>query len=126
MDLLDLADRVWRGTARIEDHHPFSIVGELVEVAPGVAFVASFANVTAVTTGDGMVLVDTGSQLLAGAVHDLVRGWTAQRLDTAVYSHGHIDHAFGMGHYEAEAAANGWPAPRVVAHDAVAARFDRY
>ncbi len=47
-------------------------------------------------------------------------------LHTAVYSHGHIDHVFGVHRWEADAEANGWPAPEVVAHEAVAARFDRY
>ena len=126
MDLLELADRVWRGTARIEDHHPFSLVGELVEVAPRTAFVASFANVCAFTTEDGMVLVDTGSTFLAGAVRDSLRSWTDQRLDTAIYSHGHIDHVMGVGLYEAEAVSHGWRPPRVLAHQAVGDRFDRY
>jgi alkyl sulfatase BDS1-like metallo-beta-lactamase superfamily hydrolase len=126
MDLLELADRLWRGEARIEDHHPMSITGEIAEVAPGVAFVASFANVSAFTTGDGMVLVDTGSQALGGSVRETLRGWTGERLHTAIYSHGHIDHVFGVRHYEEEARAKDWPSPVVVAHEGVPARFDRY
>lgn len=44
----------------------------------------------------------------------------------AVYSHGHIEHVFGTRAFEADAAERGWPAPVVVAHAAVPARFDRY
>lgn len=44
----------------------------------------------------------------------------------AVYSHGHVDHCFGLGRFDAEADAAGRPRPVVVAHENVAARFDRY
>jgi alkyl sulfatase BDS1-like metallo-beta-lactamase superfamily hydrolase len=98
----------------------------VAEVSAGIAFVASFANVSAITTGDGLVLVDTGSSFVAGAVHEALRGWSALRLNTAIYSHGHIDHVFGVGVWEEESSAQGWAAPTVVAHDAVPARFDRY
>ncbi len=126
-DVLDLADRLWRGDADIADHHPFRLMNtEAEEVADGVAFVPSFANVSAVTTDDGLVLVDTGSAVLASSVHQALRAWTDQRLNTAVYSHGHIDHVFGVPVFEAEAAEQGWPAPRVIAHEALPHRFDRY
>ena len=125
-DVLELADRLWRGEAAIEEHHPFGMGGGLAEVADGVAFVPSFANVSAFTTDDGLFLVDTGSSFLARAVHGELRQWSTQRLDTAVYSHGHIDHVFGVPVFEEEAAANGWAPPRVVAHEALPHRFDRY
>jgi alkyl sulfatase BDS1-like metallo-beta-lactamase superfamily hydrolase len=125
-DPVEVADRLWRGEAGIGDVHPFSHIGGLAQVADGVAFVPSFANVSAVSTDEGLVLVDTGSALLAEAVHGELRRWTDKRLDTAVYSHGHIDHVFGVPVWEAESAANGWAPPRVVAHAAMPARFDRY
>jgi glyoxylase-like metal-dependent hydrolase (beta-lactamase superfamily II) len=43
-----------------------------------------------------------------------------------VFTHGHVDHVFGVAPYDQEAAAKGWQAPVVVAHEAVAARFERY
>jgi glyoxylase-like metal-dependent hydrolase (beta-lactamase superfamily II) len=89
-------------------------------------FLPAFANVTAVRTPDGLVLVDTGSAFVAQAIHDELRRWTPHRLHTAVYSHGHIDHVFGVGVWTAEATENGWPAPVVTAHEAVSRRFDRY
>ena len=127
-DILTLADKLWRGEADLENHHPVSgqNAADLVEVRDGVAFLPSFANVSAFTTGDGLVLVDTGSALYAEIVHEQVRRWTAERLDTAVYSHGHIDHVFGVPVFEAESSAKGWPAPRVLAHEALPHRFDRY
>jgi alkyl sulfatase BDS1-like metallo-beta-lactamase superfamily hydrolase len=125
-DLLAVADRLWRGDADISEFHPFRFFGGAAEVAEDTLFVASFANVSAIATGDGLVMVDTGSQFLCGQVRDTVRGWRSDRLNTAVYSHGHIDHVFGVDLYEAEARGAAFPAPVVVAHARVPARFDRY
>ncbi len=127
IDVLELADRLWRGEADIASTHPVGgVTGGLAEVDAGIAFVPSFANVSAFTTGAGLVLVDTGSSFLARSVHSTLREWTPDRLDTAIYSHGHIDHVFGVPVFEEEAAEKGWDPPTVVAHDALPARFDRY
>lgn len=125
-DVLTLADRLWRGEVATSEFHPVSHLGGLAEICDGVAFVPAFANVTAFATEDGVVLVDTGSSFAAKAIHDELRGWTRQRLNTAIYSHGHIDHVFGVPVWEAEAAERGWPAPAVIAHEALPLRFDRY
>jgi glyoxylase-like metal-dependent hydrolase (beta-lactamase superfamily II) len=125
-DILDLADRLWRGEAQTSEFHPVGHLGGLVEICDGVAFAPAFANVTAIATGDGLVLIDTGSAFAARAIHDDLRRWTTERLHTAVYSHGHIDHVFGVPVWAAEAADRDWPAPVVVAHEAVPDRFDRY
>jgi len=125
-DILELADRLWRGETRTSEFHPVLQSGTLTEICEDVAFVPAFANVTAVRTADGLVLVDTGSVFAAREIHGQLRSWTDQRLHTAIYSHGHIDHVFGVGPWEAEAAEQGWPAPVVVAHEALPLRFDRY
>ena len=109
--VLELAERLWTGEARVEDTHPFSLIGEAEEVADGVAFVPSFANVSAFRTEDGLVLVDTGSEILAQHVHGTLRRWNTDRLHTAIYSHGHIDHVFGVPVFEAEARDQGWEPP---------------
>ena len=126
-DVLEVADKLWRGDVDVTQIHPVGgYLGGLAEVTDGVAFVPSFANVSAFITDDGLVLVDTGSAFVASAVHDTLRGWSPLRLDTAIYSHGHIDHVFGVPVFEQEAAERGWSMPVVVAHDALPARFDRY
>ncbi len=117
-DVLALADRLWRGEVTTTELHPVGPVDGLAEIGDGVAFVPAFANVTAVATDAGLVLVDTGSSFAARASTSGLRRWSGQRLHTAIYSHGHIDHVFGVGVWEAEAARNGWPAPVVVAHEA--------
>ena len=125
-DILDLAERLWAGEATVEEHNPLFPTQAMTEVGDGITFVASLANVSAFTTDDGLVLVDTGSPFMAAAVHGQLRTWTDLPLHTAVYSHGHIDHVFGVPVFAEEAATNGWRAPHVIAHEALPARFDRY
>ena len=102
-DVLALADRLWRGEVTTSEFHPLRHLGGVAEICDGVAFVPAFANVTAISTSDGLVLVDTGSSIAAEAIHADLRRWSDQRLNTAVYSHGHIDHVFGVPVWEAEA-----------------------
>jgi alkyl sulfatase BDS1-like metallo-beta-lactamase superfamily hydrolase len=126
-DVVELADRIWRGETDITSAHPLAMSdGDLVEVADGVAFVPAFANVSAFATGEGLALVDTGSFFAAASVHERIRAWTPEPLHTAVYSHGHVDHVFGVRVFEEEAERNGWARPRVVAHRDLPRRFDRY
>lgn len=128
--VLDLAESMWNRSA---GEHVMGSAGSLMggfvgidEVARGVAFVGSFANVTVIDTDEGLVLVDVGSPMLAPRVREAIRSWTDRRVHTGVYTHGHVDHVFGFGAYEAEAQERGWPAPVVLAHEAVPQRFDRY
>jgi glyoxylase-like metal-dependent hydrolase (beta-lactamase superfamily II) len=125
-DVLAMADRLWNGEVSTSEIHPLRPSIGLAEVADGVAFVPSFANVSAIDTGEGLLLVDTGSVFMAGEIHRTLRTWSTGRLHTAVYSHGHVDHVFGVPVWAAEAAEAGWPDPVVVAHEALPARFDRY
>ncbi len=125
-DVLSVADRLWRGELSTTELHPLWPPTGLAEVADGVSFVPSFANVSAVSTEEGLVLVDTGSSMMAAEIHRTLRAWSPGRLHTAVYSHGHIDHVFGVPVWAAESNGAGWPEPVVVAHEALPARFDRY
>src|SRR5689334_21591223 len=125
-DLLQLADDLFTGAAPIESHHPFASSGELAEIQAGLVFVDAFANSAAVDTDDGLVVVDTSGVFHSKQVHETLRRWSSSPLHTAVFTHGHVDHVFGVDLYEEEARTNGWPAPRVIAHEAITARFDRY
>ena len=125
-DVLALADRLWRGEVATTEFHPVSHLGGLAEICDGVAFVPAFANVSAIASADGLVLVDTGASFAAAAIHGELRRWTGEHLHTAIYSHGHIDHVFGVPVWAAESQERGWPAPVVVAHEALPRRFDRY
>jgi glyoxylase-like metal-dependent hydrolase (beta-lactamase superfamily II) len=125
-DVIEVADKLWRGELSVTSLHPVGYQGPLAEVRDGVAFIPSFANVSAFSTSDGLVFVDTGSSFVAASIHEEIRKWTDDRLDTAIYSHGHIDHVFGVPVFEREAEERGWRPPVVVAHEALPRRFDRY
>ena len=128
-NVLDLVEKLWTGEEEVstERFHPVSgNFGNMVEVADGTAFVPSLANISAFRTDGGLVLVDTGNEPFARTNHATIRTWTDQHLEAAVFSHGHIDHVFGVGPYEEEAAEKGWSAPTVYAHEAMPHRFDRY
>ena len=124
--VLELSHRILQGEADVSRWHPLAASGGVEEVAEGVAFVPSFANVSALRTADGLVLFDSGSTALSERVHDELRSWSDAPVATVVFTHGHIDHVFGVERYEADNAAGGAPALRVVAHEALPARFDRY
>ena len=110
-DMLALAERVWRGEVQ---YHPFRGAGTQCEVADGVAFVHGFSNVSgdrhrrrsrARRHGHG---APRGRHARSGPATS-----TPRPLHTAVFTHGHIDHVFGVDRYEADNAAAGAPRRRV-------------
>ncbi|HEX6838272.1 MAG TPA: alkyl sulfatase dimerization domain-containing protein [Polyangia bacterium] len=124
--IAEVAEKYWTGAISPREQHPFIPLGIHEEVAPGVAFVSSFANVTAIAGERGLTLVDTGSAQLGAQVHACVRAWSEAPVHTAIYTHGHIDHVLGIERFDAEAVRERRPLPRVIAHQGVLARFDRY
>lgn len=120
----EFAEKIWNGDEGFEmGSHPLAVFLGFEELAGGLGFVSSFSNVTILDTPEGLVLIDTGAAFFAGNVHQQIRAWTKAPLHTAVYTHGHVDHVFGVTPFEAEPGA---ARARVIAHAAVAARFDRY
>jgi alkyl sulfatase BDS1-like metallo-beta-lactamase superfamily hydrolase len=125
-DLLALSaryidDEVYEGPASVN-----RITSELSEVADGVAVVEAFSHVWALRTADGLVLVDTSAAAFGESTRAAVRTWDDAPVDTIIYTHGHIDHVGGAHAWMAEADEFGRPRPKVVAHEAVPARFERY
>src|SRR5262245_54219046 len=91
------------------------------EVAPGVLLHRSFVNTYALRTTVGLLLIDPGLLRNAQSVHRAVRAWSAAPLHTAVYTHGHVDHAFGLSPF-LEAGER----PHIVAQENCVERFKRY
>lgn len=91
------------------------------EVTPGVLMHADFSNTYAVSTTAGILLVDPGTMRGAKSVHAAVRAWSKAPLHTAVYTHGHVDHAFGLGPFLADGEQ-----PHIIAQENCPARFRRY
>lgn len=125
-----LADKLWRGEHRTSDpeHHPFAVLDALEELTPAVGFYKAFSNITAVDTEDGVVLIDTGSfhPLANSRSFQRIREWTSGPIHTAVYTHGHVDHAYGLPPFIEEAKTKGWGRPRIVGHFRIPHRMARY
>ncbi|MBD3649042.1 MAG: MBL fold metallo-hydrolase [Pseudomonadales bacterium] len=129
-DLQTTADKLWNGeyTTHDPEHHPFSPYAISDEVAGGVVFFKDFVNVTGVRTDDGLVMVDTGSYTPNQHMRCFngIREHFSDLLHTAIYTHGHVDHAYGLPPYLEEIKTHGANYPRIVGHENVAPRMDRY
>jgi alkyl sulfatase BDS1-like metallo-beta-lactamase superfamily hydrolase len=125
-ELLAAAER-WYSSGEVDAavvlHGGDDSVHELVR---GVAFIFSFSNVVALRTRNALVLVDTADQNHAFQVRDGLRRWSELRVDTIIFSHGHIDHVSGAPLFDDEADSRGLPRPTVIAQAGVPRRFARY
>ncbi len=110
----------------------FSRDGEVIEEARAMTRVLEVAprtwhirlpivNAVLFETDAGLVLVDTGMAPAGPAVLDAIRQVSDQPLHTVVYTHGHVDHAYGTW-----ALREAGEQPQVVAHQRVVDRFERY
>lgn len=115
-------DRFHELHGKTPEEAKFFWTGGPIEVAERTSFVSLFSGVTAFETDAGLVLVDTGLRDLAGGIAALLRQRTAAPVHTAIYTHGHVDHAFGLASFLLPDQAP----PRVIAHRNVVARFERY
>jgi glyoxylase-like metal-dependent hydrolase (beta-lactamase superfamily II) len=123
-DVRELAERFWRGDVDPAKH--WTPTGKREEIAPGLTFLHTFANIALIRTGDGLVMIDTSNYAAREKTFALVRAVDTAPLRAAVYTHGHADHACGLPPFLAEARARGVPRPTIVGHANVRARFDRY
>lgn len=125
-----MAERHWQGEGDLlRDEHPLKplLARAAEEIAPGVLTLISVSSISAIDTGDGLVLLDTGGAFDVDHVYNEVRRWRpAAPLRAAIYSHHHVDHIFGTARFEAEAAARGWAPPTVYSHAGVPEHLRRY
>jgi len=124
-----LFERLWNGSAQMEEWTAAVSQGAATSVADDIITVHTTyfcGSVTAIRTGDGLVLVDTANEATGGKVLALIRSWDDSPIHTVIYTHGHIDHTGGITAIDREAEAKGLPRPRVIAHRDVARRMKRY
>lgn len=123
-DLLELSTRI------IDSGHADEPVNrvtqELSEVSDDLAVIESFSHVVLLRAGDGLVAFDTSGAHTGAACVESLRQWSGDPVTHLVYTHGHVDHVGGSGAFVADAESRGDRRPQVVAHEAVADRFDRY
>ena len=82
---------------------------------------ADYVNLTVFETDDGLVMVDCGMEDAADKVYEEIRSRTKAPLHTVIYTHGHLDHAFGLKPWLAAGEK-----PRIIAHENVVKRFKTY
>lgn len=123
-DLLALSSRIIDGN--VLDVPVNRVTNELSELADDLAIVESFSHCVAWRTGDGLVCFDASGVHTGPAVVRALRGWSADPFAALVYTHGHADHVGGSGAFAADASDARRARPRVVGHENVGARFDRY
>jgi alkyl sulfatase BDS1-like metallo-beta-lactamase superfamily hydrolase len=99
---------------------------ELSEIGDGVAMVEAFSHSVVFRTDDGLVAFDTSNENGGEKAVKAIRGWSPDPFHTIVYTHGHIDHVGGCGAYVHDCEACRAPAPRIVGHENVQKRFERY
>ena len=107
---------------RTPDEAKFFWNGGPIEVAERTWFSSMLSGATAFDTDDGVVLVDAGTTILAPHIAGEIRQMTSAPIHTAIFTHGHVDHAYGLPSFLVE----GQNPPRVIAHSAMPARFARY
>jgi len=91
-------------------------------VAPGTLFMtANYVNLVVFETSEGLVMVDCGMEEASEAVHQEIRKQTDAPLHTVIFTHGHLDHAFGLRSW-LEAGER----PRIIAHENLVERFRTY
>jgi alkyl sulfatase BDS1-like metallo-beta-lactamase superfamily hydrolase len=99
---------------------------ELSEVAEGIAVIEAFSHVVAFESQDGLVLFDTSLEAFSEGILKSLRTWSDSPVHSIVYTHGHVDHLGGTQAFLDEARRRGNPRPRVIGHEKVDPRIDRY
>lgn len=105
----------------------FFYLGPPEQITERVAFTPGLANVTTFIADGALVLVDTATGRFTPTVLQGIRGQFSEApVEAVVYTHGHVDHVTGAGVIERHADERGDRRPRIIGHDLIVPRFDRY
>ncbi len=109
------------------DQAAFFYLGKPESVSERVVFTPGLANVSTFICGNSLFVVDTATGRFTPTVLQGLRDqFTQAPIEAVVYTHGHIDHVTGAGAIIREAESRGDKRPRIIGHDLVVPRFDRY
>jgi alkyl sulfatase BDS1-like metallo-beta-lactamase superfamily hydrolase len=96
------------------------------EVASQVYCITAFGNAGFIVTKEGVVVVDTAIRAMGETIREDIREVTDAPIHSVIYTHGHYDHAFGVAALIKDAEERGDPKPRIIGHENVVRRFNRY
>jgi alkyl sulfatase BDS1-like metallo-beta-lactamase superfamily hydrolase len=99
---------------------------ELSVLLDDIAIVEAFSHSIVFRTSEGLVVIDTGNEQVGGGIVEAIRGWSRDRFNTIIYTHGHVDHVGGSGAFFRDASAASHPAMQVIAHENLPKRLRRY
>ena len=102
------------------------VTNDITELADNLAIVESFSHSVVWDTGDGLMCFDASSAGSGEAVVNSIRSWRNDAITSLVYTHGHADHIGGSVAFAHDAQSRGLPNPRVIGHENVSKRMDRY
>lgn len=126
-DLLALSTGVIDGTVSPDETGPLNRINfQLSTITDDIAMVEAFSHCILFKTDDGLVAFDTSGVQGGGRVVEAIRGWSDEAFNSLVYTHGHLDHVGGSGAFMADAESKGSPRPKVIGHENVPRRFERY
>ncbi len=123
-DPVELSSRII--DSGVADEPVNRVTNQLTEVADGIAVVESFSHMVLFRTDAGLVSFDASGHLTGVACTESMRRWSTDRVDSLVYTHGHLDHIGGSAALVADADERGFERPTVVGHENVPVRMRRY
>lgn len=125
-EILKVAEALWKGEKTVYEQHPFGRPWGPERITANTWFIKGFANTIVRDTPAGLVIIDPAGSAESDKKFNAVRGFTQKPLHTAIYTHGHVDHVFGVDAFLDEVSGKNDIQPRVIAHEAILDRFDRY
>ncbi|MEH6569492.1 MAG: MBL fold metallo-hydrolase [Halioglobus sp.] len=119
-DSMEAAQNMFgRTEAAIEDVRKKT---KVIEVGPRSYLIRMpIVNAAFFETDEGIVLVDTGMGPAGPAIMDAIRSVSDKPIHTIIYTHGHVDHAYGTW-----AIMEAGETPEIIAHELLEDRFNRY
>ena len=104
------------------------LIGELAcaDLGNGFHVLPGMGNALVAETDAGLVLVDAGSQLTAPGMIEHLRTVTETPLHAICYSHGHMGYNSEVDLWLTHCEERGENPPRLVAHDNLVHRYNRY
>ena len=119
-DLLELAELAWNGEIDLQfEHHPVHMFySGSTEIKNNILGVKGIAGHYTLDTGDGLVMIDAGSQLDIETTYTEIKKWRPDTsVKAAIFTHHHVDHIFAVKHFDEENKKMGISKPIVYGHE---------